>query len=1136
VMEGAEEISGPWRATRLWNTIIRNFRSGMPLKKHKKNMRSYEACFSSNEAIEWLHKNLQKDPNFGADVTRDQTILLLKKLFRAGIIENVREESMDEEFKVSGELYKFSNKSPTRATRTPGKGDRRPLAETGNTPRASRARERQGKDSMAKEELGERDRSGNRKIKEEMKKQLNLSYFRALPSNSLIILDNDDTWRKVFTDQLSRVLSKEHTERLDYAGQLDMDNVMHNMTKVSSKGIVQVDDKAEDLPYWVLSAMKCLANWPRQLRTVNGKESCLPQYPGFEHDVFNVVKDYFHGLPGPLSTFPLYEFLAEAYNIAENGRSVVATPRGNPPPTAPKPSRSHHNPHHLINAQSGPQFYQMTDKPEDISSLTHHERVARIRQTFQVMPPLATSSLQNSNNSNSTATSGHSTFDTTVPSLSPDMSTTAIMKQFLPPNTCFETAFVEELPTTRIVPQKDNEVLHFKRSWSGRSLSHIPSDLAAKTTTSTQTDTEAQDQRENSLKRLPKWKRTSRFRKSIAVMECQDRRRAQIKEGGVTGIVNTAFSDTPKRQHPSTSVSQQAQVQSRSSSQPRNRAGRLMSINDLPEPAAVNPPIRGCSSVDNLVDREMEFEHQFMMKYRQVSGDLLSSCDLIELAREKSSNAAAWDKSIESKAVRKEKKKRRGRSASSDRFGGYETDSEVRYEPNPCATSGPHCYVNRGLDEQSPPRQHQTAPLASHEISDLSPVPFSRHAKYNASYRLATNQPATPTLSFPRTSTQISLQTASNNNNINNNLKGGKDQFVRVRAEPYLNSDVSSVQGGKESLYTCVGQGPIQRYKVPQPVSNQHRHKTLPQSTTARPPAFRRDTTARASRSSQVTVDSGRYSDVSRASGRATWTQSNYAQLPSNYARVPQGSESSQYSRFSRTSAAPPPPRELRERLEELARKSPEDVEEEAIQIFKLLTLIIPPSSRRKLQLLLKFIRKISLNQELRLDSNNSNRSLSIATFAEVILRPGDLFAADTNTNRKIVDLFLDRYEEIWTPPESLRKEVEEKVYHSLVDKRRQAGEDPYPVTYCKQVTKAEYEAEKLSGADSALLDLLQAILVDKKMSEKEKAKKLKKFRDAYPKIWRRKFPSESSEPDLGVARKTTKFGSLSRIKSVMRM
>ena len=86
---------------------------------------------------------------------------------------------------MSGELYKFSNKSPSRILRTPGKADRKPLSDTGNTPRASRARERSVRESAKKEELGERDQSGDRKMKEEMKKQLNLSYFQVSLSLSV---------------------------------------------------------------------------------------------------------------------------------------------------------------------------------------------------------------------------------------------------------------------------------------------------------------------------------------------------------------------------------------------------------------------------------------------------------------------------------------------------------------------------------------------------------------------------------------------------------------------------------------------------------------------------------------------------------------------------------------------------------------------------------------------------------------------------------------------------------------------------------------------------------------------------------------------------------------------------------------
>ena len=69
--------------------------------------------------------------------------------------------------------------------------------------------------------------------------------------------------------------------------------------------------------------------------------------------------------------------------------------------------------------------------------------------------------------------------------------------------------------------------------------------------------------------------------------------------------------------------------------------------------------------------------------------------------------------------------------------------------------------------------------------------------------------------------------------------------------------------------------------------------------------------------------------------------------------------------------------------------------------------------------------------------------------------------------------------------------------------RRIQAGEDPYPVAYCEQITRAQYERSRLSGSQAALQDLLDAILTDHKMERKNKKKKLKKFKEAYPDMWR---------------------------------
>ena len=115
-------------------------------------------------------------------------------------------------------------------------------------------------------------------------------------------------------------------------------------------------------------------------------------------------------------------------------------------------------------------------------------------------------------------------------------------------------------------------------------------------------------------------------------------------------------------------------------------------------------------------------------------------------------------------------------------------------------------------------------------------------------------------------------------------------------------------------------------------------------------------------------------------------------------------------------------------------------------------------------------------------------------------------------------------------------------MYESLVSKRLQEGEDPYPITYCQRVPSQVYEEEKNSGVAKAMLDLLEQIVSNPKMGDKEKRKKLKKFKEAYPDIYMRRFPTEESEPEVVRLKKQTgrslgsKFASLSVLKNAIRM
>jgi hypothetical protein len=375
------------------------------------------------------------------------------------------------------------------------------------------------------------------------------------------------------------------------------------MTNVSPKGVVQIknlsskipsekNNQQQDLPQWTLSAMKCLANWPKQIK-LSGNDaegSSFPTYQGFEQDVFEVVKDYFlsqMNRNGPLTTYKLFDIFVSAYIKAEaigakantyrrtNNKSKSNTNRNivpsnghnynietdldsgcfvqtsTPSSSVDKASLVGRNLYPLPNnelAQST--FYKMTSSP-NLPSVEYgvsnriQKRTAKIRPTFEVCaneerikrngPSSATSNTNQSSSSRSL-------------SLTPEMSATAIMRNFLPPNTCFETVFMNECPVTRIVPQKGSETLHHLQRTSkfgcGKNLmdtenlhkhkcyTPIPSGGSIITgsgwdSRSIATQTEDEDEEKchhvekdsKSRSRQPGWKRSARKRKSIAVME-----------------------------------------------------------------------------------------------------------------------------------------------------------------------------------------------------------------------------------------------------------------------------------------------------------------------------------------------------------------------------------------------------------------------------------------------------------------------------------------------------------------------------------------------------------------------------------------------------------------------------------------
>uniref|UniRef100_A0A8C7KPJ7 DEP domain containing 1 n=1 Tax=Oncorhynchus kisutch TaxID=8019 RepID=A0A8C7KPJ7_ONCKI len=191
-------------------------------------------------AVDWLHELLRNNRNFGPDVTRQQTVQLLKKFLKNHVIEDVKGRWGSEDFEDNCHLYISKQDMETE-----------PVSEVVQ-PRV-----------LTEEEI-------------------------------------QDVWRGITLTHLQRTLGLTSLEDVLDPRHINPQNIVYNMTIVNKHGVVTLEDKTDDLPHWVLSAMKGLANWPKY-------DASQPSYPGFERDEFKTVSDYFYSLPRPILTSEYYK-------------------------------------------------------------------------------------------------------------------------------------------------------------------------------------------------------------------------------------------------------------------------------------------------------------------------------------------------------------------------------------------------------------------------------------------------------------------------------------------------------------------------------------------------------------------------------------------------------------------------------------------------------------------------------------------------------------------------------------------------------------------------------------------------------------------------------------------------------------
>ncbi|NXP76696.1 DEP1A protein, partial [Ramphastos sulfuratus] len=279
-----------------WNEITKYFRAGMPLRKHRQHFRKHGSCFTASEAVDWLHEVLRNNSNFGPEVTRQQTVQLLRKFLKNHVIEDIKGRWGAENLEDNGALYRFPSTSPVKPLPSlcPPKENLGNLSRDKERllklPHLSRRTFKKLELLQSLENIGKPipDRTEEKKADKLHRNEISQEYV-------------EETWRNVILIHLQTILGLPSLEDVLQPTQIIPEYVIYNMTNTSKHGVVILQNKAEDLPHWVLSAMKCLAYWPRN------NDMSQPTYSGFERDVFRTVADYFLSLSEPLLTFEYYE-------------------------------------------------------------------------------------------------------------------------------------------------------------------------------------------------------------------------------------------------------------------------------------------------------------------------------------------------------------------------------------------------------------------------------------------------------------------------------------------------------------------------------------------------------------------------------------------------------------------------------------------------------------------------------------------------------------------------------------------------------------------------------------------------------------------------------------------------------------
>uniref|UniRef100_A0A452GGA0 DEP domain-containing protein 1B n=1 Tax=Gopherus agassizii TaxID=38772 RepID=A0A452GGA0_9SAUR len=285
---------GPYRATRLWNETIELFREGMPLRRHRSLFKNYECCFKASEAVDWLHELLRCNQNFGPEVTRNQTIQLLKKFLKNHVIEDIKGRWGKEDFEDDSHLYRFPPSSPLKPypTRPPYRKEVIKIPDW-NVPEAGTSQEHiPVKPVMMNSEIW---------FKRHSIAIGEVPACRLVHRQELTQANIEEIWKSMTLSHLQKVLGLNSVEEVLDTKLVNPKHIVHNVYNVNKQGIVILEDKT--------------------------RPSCSdlkqPTYIGFERDVFKTIADYYGQMKEPLLTFHLFDVFVSVLGLLQKNKKAI---------------------------------------------------------------------------------------------------------------------------------------------------------------------------------------------------------------------------------------------------------------------------------------------------------------------------------------------------------------------------------------------------------------------------------------------------------------------------------------------------------------------------------------------------------------------------------------------------------------------------------------------------------------------------------------------------------------------------------------------------------------------------------------------------------------------------------------------